>query len=381
LCKAARIALALALVSLSASQATASDQIYFPAVDNVTQILVQKIQAETVRVDISTWYLTEHWISIALINKYKSGVPVRLLGDRGAMFEIDSLTKREFYWLASQGLPIRLRYNPTWYPEIDHWKMSIFVGQNLVEFGSANYTPFELAPASATDFKDETALFTDDPSLVNAFKTKFDKFWNDTAPEPDSLVSSAPYFKNWYDACATEFTGNCRDFATLYPNPDPMIISTARLEPDYPTDLPDMVWGQGPHFNDRLVQEINRETNRVDFVIYRLTVDNITQALLSKFQSGVPMRLIVEPNEYLNRRWPEFWLTHANIDKLWAAGLPIKKRIHNGLTHMKMLVTSSYATNASSNYAAAWQRDHDYFVPAATKPAIYQAMADRFQTM
>jgi hypothetical protein len=387
------IALALALVSFLPSQATAAEQtcspaganivekICFPAVDNVTEILVQKIQAETVRVDISAWYLTEHWISIALINKYKSGVAVRLLGDRGSMFEVDPLTKKEFYWLASQGLPIRLRYNPTWYPEIDHWKMSIFVGQNLVSFGSANYTPFELAPASTSDFKDETVLFTDDTEIVHAFKTKFDRFWNDTTPEPESLVAGAPYFKNWYDACATEFTGNCRDFATLYPNPDPMIINTARLEPDYPTDLADMVWGQGPHFNDRLVQEINSETNGVDFVIYRLTVNNITQALLNKYQSGVPMRIIMEPNEYLNRRWPEFWLTHANMDKLWAAGVPIKKRIHNGLTHMKMLVTSRYATNASSNLAAAWQRDHDYFVPAATKPAVYQAMKNRFQTM
>jgi len=77
----------------------------------------------------------------------------------------------------------------------------------------------------------------------------------DTTPEPDSLAPNPPYFKNWYDACATEFTGNCRDFATLYPNPEPMIIDTARLEPDYPTDLPDMVWGQGPKFNDRLIQD------------------------------------------------------------------------------------------------------------------------------
>ena len=66
-----------------ASTAAAADQIYFPAVDNVANILVQKINAETVRVDLSCWYLTEHAISIALINKYKSGVPVRLLGDRG----------------------------------------------------------------------------------------------------------------------------------------------------------------------------------------------------------------------------------------------------------------------------------------------------------
>src|SRR5207249_621912 len=45
------------------------------------------------------------------------------------------------------------------------------------------------------------------------------------------------------------------------------------------------------------------------------------------------------------------------------------------------IVTSSYATNASSNYAANWQRDIDYFIPAATKPALHTALKNRFETM
>ena len=49
--------------------------------------------------------------------------------------------------------------------------------------------------------------------------------------------------------------------------------------------------------------------------------------------------------------------------------------MHDGVTHMKTLVTSTYATNASSNFGPNWQRDHDYFVAKATKPAIYQAIA------
>jgi hypothetical protein len=353
---------------------------YFPATTNVTEILVQKIQAETVRIDMSAWYLTEHWISIALINKFKSGVPVRLIGDRGSIFEIDPRTKNEFYWLASQGLPIRLRFNPTWYPEIHHWKATIFVGQNLVAFGSANYTPFELQPFP-NDYKDETVLFADDPSLVNAFKTKFDRYWNDTTPDPESLVANPPYYMDWNDACAAEPTGNCSDYRTQFPNPTPMVVNRARLEPDYPTNLPDVVWGQGPVFNNRLAQEINNESSLIQFVIYRLTVENITQALLNRWRAGVPIRLLIEPNEYLNRKWPEFWLTHAYLDQLYAAGIPMKQRLHNGLTHMKTLVTSAFATNASSNYAAAWQRDVDYFIPASTKPAVYNAVKNRVTTM
>ena len=374
-----RLAVAgLVAVCLASPAAAQTERMYFPAYENVTNVLVQRINAETQRIDMSAWYLSEGAIVQALLGRHRAGVQIRLIGDRGSIFEIDAHTKNAFYELAAAGVPIRLRYNPTWFPEIAHWKATIFVGQGIVTFGSANYTPFELAPVSSTNYKDETVLFTNDVELVRAFKTKFDRFWNDTTTEPESRIGGPPYFRNWADACSAESA--CSDYWTRYPNRAPMVIDTRRLEPDYA--LPsEMVWGQGPSFNNRLVQAINEESTRVDFVIYRLTVDNITQALLSKHQSGVPVRLIIEPNEYLNRKWPEFWLTHANIDKLWAAGVPVKWRTHEGLTHMKMLVTSNVATNASSNLAANWQRDHNYFVPAATKPAVHQAMRDRFQQM
>jgi phosphatidylserine/phosphatidylglycerophosphate/cardiolipin synthase-like enzyme/regulation of enolase protein 1 (concanavalin A-like superfamily) len=374
----ARVLLAVFLGLAAAVPASAADQVYFSAVDNVAARLVERINAETVRIDMSAWYLTDSTVYAALLNRHRAGVPVRLIGDRGSIFEIDQHTKNAFYYLASEGIPIRLRVNPTWYPEIAHWKATIFVGQNIVSFGSANYTPFELTPWSSTNYKDEVVLFTDDSTIVNAFKTKFDRYWNDTEGEPESLIPTAPYFKNWDDACATESA--CSDYRTRYPTPKPMVIDTRRLEPDYPLP-PSMVWGQGWSFNSRLVTEINNEQTAVDFVIYRLTVDNITEALLAKHRAGVPVRLIIEPNEYLNRKWPEFWITHANIDKLWAAGIPIKWRVHDGLTHMKTLITSTIATVASANFAAAWQRDHNYFLSAASKPATHAAIKNRFETM
>jgi len=365
---------------LSAAAASAQDTIYFSATDNVTNVLVQRINAETVRLDISSWYLSEHAISIAIANRFAAGVKVRIIGDRGAIFEADPHTKAEYYWLANKGIPIRLRFNPTWFPEINHWKMALFVGQNLVEFGSGNFAPTELAPVSSTNYSDETELFTSDPAIVNAFKTKFDVMWNDTTVEPQSIVGGPPYLKDWNDACAHEPTGHCADFATQYPNPAPMIIDTTRLEGDNPSPA-DLIWGQGRDFNNRLVQEINKENSRIDLVVYRLEVDNITDALLAKFRAGVPVRILVDPGQYTNILWPEYWLTHANIDKLWAAGVPIRQTMHAGVTHMKTLVTSTYVTNASSNFGPNWQRDHDYFISKATKPAIYQAVADRVNAM
>ena len=96
------IAAAMAVSGLFAARpAAVGDQVYFSSQTNVTNILVQYINAETKRLDISSWYLSEHSISIAIANRFAAGVQVRIIGDRGAIFEADPHTKAEFYWLAS----------------------------------------------------------------------------------------------------------------------------------------------------------------------------------------------------------------------------------------------------------------------------------------
>lgn len=355
-----RFLLTAVVLCLVPALAGAQDRIMFPAYEDAREEILRTIRAENVRIDINAWYLTEHEISINLVNRKNAGVKVRVLGDRGSIFEIDANTRREFEYLASNGVQVRVREHPRWFPEINHWKAGIFVGQNIVEFGSANWTPFELRPESTTNFKDETVLFTGDPALVNAFKTKFDQFWADTT-----------YFVDWNEAYRLE-TG--QEF------PIQLTIDRTRLEPDYPMPA-DMYWGQGPEFNNPIVTEINAERNMVYLVAYRLTVDNITNALLAKQAAGVPVRVIVEPNEYRNARWPEFWITGANMDKLWANGVAMKQRAHVGLTHMKTLLTSNAATNASSNFAANWQRDHNYFMRKSVKPDIYEATRVRVEQM
>ena len=371
------ISLVLACLAL-ATPAWAQDEIYFPATDNVAAKLIQRINTETVRIDMSVSLLTDHSISTALVNRFKAGVPVRLIGDRYSIFDVKDAGRRtEFYWLASQGVPIRVRQNPTSYPELAHWKATIFVGQQLVSFGSGNYTPLELGPQAGA-YSDQTVMFTADPAIVNAFKSEFDRMWNDTDRELSSLFGKPPYFKNWNELCASEPL--CADYSKKYPSPQPMVIDTARLEPNAAPPA-GLVWAQGAPFNSRIVAAINAESSFVDVVVHRLTVESITNALLARHAAGVPVRVIVEPLEYRNTEFPEFWLTAANIDRLHAAGVNVKQRAHAGLTGMKMVVTSSSATNASSNFSSAWQRDHNYFVEATTKPAVYAAMRNRFQAM
>ena len=48
---------------------------------------------------------------------------------------------------------------------------------------------------------------------------------------------------------------------------------------------------------------------------------------LDKFNAGVPVRVIIDPAQYTSNLWPEYWLTHAYIDKLWASGVPVLQRV------------------------------------------------------
>jgi hypothetical protein len=355
--------MAITLLGLGMSQqVSAQERLMFPDTEDVRAEIIRKINAENERIDISAWYLTERSISVALINRFKAGVTVRVLSDRVSIFEIDPRTRTEYEYLANAGIPIRLRYIPTSFPYINHWKAGIFVEQGIVEFGSANWTPFELYPSSLTNFKDETAMFTDDPALVNAFKTRFDEFWADTTN-----------FLDWPEAYRRE-TGQTWVGAV------PMEIDRTRLEGP-PTNAPGMIWSQGSELTNAMTSAILKETNAIDFVIYRLSVPNITDALVNRIKAGVPVRIFVEPTQYRNIQWPEYWLTGTRVDQLWLAGAQIKQRTHDGLTHMKVLITSESALHGSSNFTKNWQRDHNYFIPSAQKPTLYWALRDKFDAM
>lgn len=350
--------LALTVLSVT-TPASIQEQIYFPAHDNAEAQIVARINAETVRLDIAVWLLDDGSITQAVINRFQAGVPVRVLGDRASLFESDPHTRASFERLASAGIPIRLRYFPTNFPQIIHWKYGGFTGQNSAVIGSGNWTSFELKPASSTNFKDETEMFTNDPAIVNALRTQFDKFWVDTT-----------YFLDWPAAYKQE-TGT--DWTT------PMNIQRVRLEPDYPTDV--LIWGQGPEIINPMIAEINAENTAIDMVSYRLTVPTLTDALIKRKQAGVAVRVFIEPTQYRNDGYPEYWLVGNETDKLWVAGIPIKIRTHDGLTHMKTLITSRSALLASSNFTKNWERDHNYFIPLASKPALYGQMQNEFNRM
>ena len=48
---------------------------------------------------------------------------------------------------------------------------------------------------------------------------------------------------------------------------------------------------------------------------------------------------------------------------------------------MKVLITSAVAMLGSSNFTKNWERDHNYFIPAAAKPQLHGQLVTRFAQM
>ena len=80
-------------------------------------------------------------------------------------------------------------------------------------------------------------------------------------PEPESLIPTAAVFQELGRRLRVRRAAVLRDYRTQYPNPAPMVINTARLEPDYPTAAGHRL-GPGP----RLQQPARRRrsTTRTD---------------------------------------------------------------------------------------------------------------------
>ena len=138
--------------------------------------LLKLIQNETVEIDAAFWFMDDATLSSALIKKFQSGVPVRILMDPRAE-DGHPTNAQVLAQLASAGIPMRNRTADG----ILHWKMMLFSGQGTVEFSGANFTPSEMRPYTPyVNYTDEAIYYSDDPAVVNSFRTKYDDWWTDT---------------------------------------------------------------------------------------------------------------------------------------------------------------------------------------------------------
>ena len=334
------IVFACAMSAVFASRVAALETLCDTAKDDCRQPLLDLIDKEQVGIDVGFWVMEDSRYVSHIINRKNAGVPVRVIMDSRSIANYP-LNQTAFDAFRQAGIPMIKKSGGG----IMHWKTMIFAGQNTVEFGAANYSEFEFVPvAPYTNYISETIYYTDDPALVNSFETKFDDLWVDTA--------------NY----------------SVYAN----VSARTRSYPTYAIS-PDLNIPPGQSFTTRLIKLENAETQQIDVSMYRITQQAHGDALIAAFRRGVPVRYIGETREY--RMVSRLWVSY-NMDRIYAAGIPMRVRGHDGLNHQKLVLLYGQGTSVfgSSNFTSPSdnsQQEHNYFTTKGWMFQWFQPQFDR----
>ena len=331
-------ALVLTSVLLLPTRALALEELCDPAYQNCETPLINLIRNETKGIDVAFWFMKDTTFASEIIKRWQAGVPVRVLMDTRANADY-SQNVTTLAMLKNAGIPMRNKSGGG----ILHWKTMLFVGQSTVEFSGANYSSTAFAYGTAyTDYEDEIIYFTDQTSIVDSFKTRYDDAWTDTS------------------------------LFTNYAN----VSCVCRRYPTYTID-PQMNFVPWNNYRTRAVNAYNAETQTIDAIMYRITDRAHSDALIKARARGLSVRLITEQNEYRNpsRLW-DAW----NVDRMYIAGIQVRQRAHAGLSHEKLVVLLGLgeAFFGSSNWtspSATSQHEHNIFT---TNSTIFNWAHDHF---
>lgn len=302
--------------------------------------LLTLIANERARIDVAFDMMEDDVIADALISRFKAHLPVRVLMDprRNAVSTRNAAVLQK---LAAAGIPMRGKTSGASL----HWKFMLFAGQEALEEGSANFSDYYFIPVQPyLNYTDEAILYTDDPALVDSFKTRMDDAWMDT----------------------TSFT-NYANVGTLAREYGTFAIS------------PDLLFVPWQNFAKRAVPLYDAETTRIDVVMYKITEPSHADGLIRAVKRGVPVRLIVEPSWY--RSMSNVWQAY-NVDRLYAAGVAVRVRAHQGFTHQKtvLLYGQGLSITGTSNWTLdsnSRQHEHNYVSPKAWMFTWLKANFDR----
>jgi HKD family nuclease len=327
-----------ATVSSFASRASA-ESLCDSSFTNCRTALLTLIDNEKIGIDVGFWFMEDSRYATHLINRWKAGVPVRVLMDPRAN-PTYPLNATSLASLAAAGIPMVKKSAGG----IMHFKMMLFAGQEVVEFGSANYSPNAFAPdVPYTNYVSETIYFSDDTAIVNSFKSEFDNLWADK----------------------TNYSG--------YAN----ATSRARVYPTYAISA-DLNFPPAQDYAARAVSRYNAETKKIDVIMYRVTDARHTDAMIAARQRGIPVRYIGETLEYRNvdRLWVSW-----NMDRMYAAGIPMRVRAAAGENHEKLVLLYGQGMSifGSSNWtspSANSQAEHNYFTKKAW---MFNWFVDQFE--
>ena len=319
----------VAILSLLPLRAAATEVMCDTAHQDCRAVLFTYIQNERVSIDVAMWFMEDQELANAIIARKNAGVAVRLLVDprRNNETPMNAVTLDLFQ---RSGLPMRYKFAGG----IMHWKYMIFNGQNTVQWSAANYSDYYFKPISPyTNYTDEGIYFTDDAAVINSFRRKFDDSWVDTS-----------VFANYANISNTP----------------------VRSYPLYSVD-PTMSFVPAEDFATRSVPLYDKETQRIDVIMYKITEPRHADGLIRAVRRGVPVRLITEPERYRNPA--NVWQAYQ-VDRMYMAGVQIRNRAHQGFLHQKstLLYSQALTVFGSSNWTEdsnSVQYEHNYFTAKA----------------
>jgi phosphatidylserine/phosphatidylglycerophosphate/cardiolipin synthase-like enzyme len=320
-----------ALVLMAAALPTsAQERLCDNSYEDCRATIIAMIRAESVGLDVSMWFMTDTRYSSEIIQRWRAGVPVRILLDLRAdpNYPANASVRQSFI---NAGIPIRHKTTPG----VNHWKVILYAGQAQVHFSAANFATGSYSPVTPyTGYVDEAIYFTGDPDVVHTFMTKYDDLWTDS----------------------THYA-NLANVGTL-----------TRHYPTYPMD-PALNFPPDHDYEDRLLAAMRQEIHAIDAVMFRMTSAKVPDELIRRAQAGVSIRLITDRRQYRDRTY--FWHSY-NIDRMFVAGIPIKWKADSTDqdVHQKSVVLHGQrlAVFGSSNWTGASsdkQREHNYFTRKA----------------
>src|SRR6476646_2172593 len=294
-----------AFLLLSHHSPSAQERLCEPSFEDCYTPLLNAIQAESAGIDFAFYWIELPDVADAIIRRYQAGVPVRLTVEPRANLKVpNNQTLLDRFRAA--GIPMRFKLGDG----IVHAKMLLLAGQNKVIFSSSNFGDADVRPYDPfANYVDGVWYFSDDPAVVNSFKTHYDDIWTNTTLYGDYANITAPLSRR-YQTFAIDRSLN------FLPNQNGL-----------------------EDYSLRTIFQIDQENRQIDLTMYRVTDPHICDALLRAVARGVRVRLLAEPLEYrfdASRTSAELTGPY-NVDRLFAAGVQIKMRKHLGLTHQKSL--------------------------------------------
>ncbi len=171
-------------------------ELNFPAAESYRNRAIAAYDAETIRIDVSMFRITDRTHTDAIIRAVNRGIPVRLLTDETEYRNDQRLWHAwnvDRMYMAGEvararGLPgIDLHFDA--HQNVMHQKTVLLYSQGLSIFGSSNWTSPSAGGSSGS--QDENNYFTTRVPFFNWFVDQFERKWNNT--NPVGVIESKPF--------------------------------------------------------------------------------------------------------------------------------------------------------------------------------------------